>query len=139
MAVSFYPGPGHGPQPAGGPRELLFAVSGVYLVLGIVMIRAGSGVLRLAPSARRTAIWATGCHLFVVIVIDCIVLTDAVLHMRHIAHTLADEGFWASIVCPTITSVVLALSIIWLLTLKGSRGVFSIPHPLPQDDFRACW
>jgi hypothetical protein len=139
VAISFHPGFGHGPQPAPGQKDELFFVHGLYLFLGIVMVWAGAGVLRLMPGARRAAYWATACHLFLVIVHDIFVLTVVAPQMHSIGmHTLADEGFWALMVFPTIMSFVLALSIITLLSLNGSRAAFGVPASPRRDDFRSC-
>jgi hypothetical protein len=137
VGVSFIPHGGHGPQPLPGQKEVLFTGHGMFLLLGIVMVWAGAGVLRLMPGARRAAYWATAGHLFVVVVDNIFMLTYVLPHRHPIGmHTLADEGFWALMVF-TFMSLVLALSIISLLSLKGSRAAFAIPSSASsREDFR---
>jgi hypothetical protein len=138
VAISSHPGFGHGPQPAPGQKDELFTVHGMYLLLGAVMVWAGAGVLRLMPAARQAAYWATAGHLFLVIFHDIFVLTEVAPQMHPIGmHTLEDPAFWVFMVFPTFMALVLALSIIALLSLKGSRAAFATPPSARREEFRS--
>ena len=142
VAVSFIPHGGHGPNIAGktpGFTEELFTVHGLYLLLGIVMVWAGAGVLRLKPSARQAAYWATTGHLFIVMVHNVYWLNVLFPTFRSFGMTSTEDELWTFMIWSTIVSLALALSIISLLSLKKARAAFAIPSSvsLQRDDFRS--
>ena len=135
-----FEGFGHGPQgllaKLPGYKIVGTAVDVMNLFLGLLMVLAGVGVVRLMPIARSAACLAAVGHVFVAIGFSIYQLIYVMPTFRQLG---MENQMWTDVIIITIITSGFALSIITLLSQRESRDAFAAnTSGAPPEEYRTA-